>query len=182
MTSNEVMAAWLIMAASDPNDITQCFLKLSDHDKSLAAQHITNSIMCNDVERLQQGKRPLEEQDVLHNKKKMKQEMDGTNQESSTTPTTSPSTTNSFLNYTGFAPSHHDSKPIDLDPKPKKTMKNVPIHQQNLNVNEVFVAKKSTVYHRRDCGKIFNSAEQDIKKYVKAEIAQFFKPCTLCRP
>ena len=170
------------MAASDPNDITQCFLKLSDHDKSLAAQHITNAIMCNDVERLQQGKRPLEEHDVMNNKKKMKQEKDEVNPETLITPATSSSAINSFLNYTGFAPSHRDSKPIDLDPKPRKAMRNAPIHQHDSNENEVFMAKKSTVYHRRDCGKIFNSAEHDIKKYVKAEITQFFKPCTLCRP
>ena len=182
MTSNEVMAAWLIMAASDPNDITQCFLKLSDHDKSLAAQHITNAIMRNDVERLQQGKRPLEEHDVIDNKKKMKQEKDAVDTDTTTTPPHSSHTINSFFNYTGFVPNHRDSKPIDLDPKPRRTMRSTPVRQQELNEIEVFMAKKSTAYHRRDCGKIFNSAEQDIKKYAKGEVMQFFKPCALCKP
>ena len=138
--------------------------------------------MCNDVDRLQQGKRPLEEQDFLQNKKKIKQEMDVPSQQPTLAPDALQPSARSFFNYKGFAPIHHNSKPIDLDPKPKKVLKNIPIPQEIPNDNEVIMAKKSTVYRRRGCGKIFNSAEQDMKTYVKAEITQFFKPCALCKP
>ena len=183
MASNEVMAAWLIMAASDPNDITTCYLRLPDHDKALAAQHITNAIMCNDVQRLQKGHRPLgepEEQCDPPAPKKIKSE--GTPHSTRATTPSSASASNTCLHdYKGFAPLRHD-KPIDLDPKPKTTTRPHPNLNNEVDPNVVFATKKSTIYHRKGCGKILNSAEQDVKSYQKAEVEMLFKPCSTCRP
>ena len=184
MASNEVMAAWLIMAASVPNDITTCYLRLPDHDKALAAQHITNAIMCNDVQRLQHGHRPLgepEEQRDPPASKKVKTEgnPDSTR---ATTPGSASASNTRFLDYKGFAPLCHGDKPIDLDPKPKMSTRTHPNLNNEVDPNVVFVTNKSTIYHRKGCGKIINSAEQDVKSYQKAEVEMLFKPCSTCRP